>query len=249
MARSGEVKPRFGIHRRPRPLRQVLAGVGALTVLVGGLVAALVWSLGGPGDSRSTPDLATSDPQSTERPRSTESAEPAEPAEPAVPAVRAASDVRPERPEIARLPSGALIPIRAVSTRADGRLDVPDDISTAGWWRGGSRLGDPFGSTLLAAHIDSTTQGLGPYVELLSVQPGQRIVLMSATLEQPFEIRSLRLVPQGSLDGERWIFSARGARRLTLVTCAPPYDASRGGYQNLAIVTATAMADPTERTD
>ena len=150
---------------------------------------------------------------------------------------------------MARLPSGALIPIRAVSTLPDGRLDVPDDIRTAGWWRGGSRIGDLFGSTLLAAHIDSTAQGLGPYVELLSVQPEQRIVVTSATLEQSFEIRSLRLLPQGSLNGERWLFSPRGERRLTLVTCAPPYDASRGGYQNLAIVTATAVANPTARED
>ena len=236
------------MHRRPRPLRQVLAGVGALTLLVGGLVAALVWSMGGPGDSRPTPDIA-SDPQSAEQTTPTESAEPTEPAEPAVSAVRAASAVQPERPEMARLPSGALIPIRAVSTLADGRLDVPDDIRTAGWWRGGSRLGDPFGSTLLAAHIDSTAQGLGPYVELLSVRPEQRIVVTSATLEQSFEVRSLRLLPQGSLDGERWLFSPRGERRLTLVTCAPPYDASRGGYQNLAVVTATAVANPTARTD
>ena len=150
---------------------------------------------------------------------------------------------------MARLPSGALIPIRAVSTLSDGRLDVPDDIRTAGWWRGGSRIGDLFGSTLLAAHIDSTSQGLGPYVELLSVQPEQRIVVTSATLEQTFEVRSLRLLPQGSLDGERWLFSPRGERRVTLVTCAPPYDASRGGYQNLAIVTATAVANPTARGD
>ncbi len=180
-------------------------GVGALTLLVGGLVAALVWSMGGPGDSRPTPDVA-SDPQSAEQ-TPTGSGEPTEPAEPAVSAVRAASAVQPERPEMARLPSGALIPIRAVSTLPDRRLDVPDDIRTAGWWRGGSRIGDLFGSTLLAAHIDSTAQGLGPYVELLSVQPEQRIVVTSATLEQSFEIRSLRLLPQGSLNGERWLFS------------------------------------------
>jgi hypothetical protein len=148
----------------------------------------------------------------------------------------------------AQLPSGAVIPILAVSTQADGRLDVPDDIWSAGWWRGGSRLGDPFGSTLLAAHVDSLGQGLGPYAELLSVQPEQRIVLTSATLEQSFQIRSLRLVKQGSLADEPWMFSPQGLRRLTLVTCAPPYDASRGGYQNLAVVTAVPIAEPTPRT-
>ena len=33
-------------------------------------------------------------------------------------------------------------------------------------------------------------------------------------------------------------------RRVTLVTCAPPYDRARGGYQNLAVVTATPVQGP-----
>jgi hypothetical protein len=223
----------LGIPRRPRlsPLAGMVTGVGAVTLVVGVLVLALIWSSGGPGDSQPTARNSHSD-RVTQR---------------AVPARRAGSVVQPERPLTARLPSGVVLPIRAISSRTDGRLDVPDDIRTAGWWRGGSRLGDPFGSTLLAAHIDSLSQGLGPYAELLSVQPEQRIVLTSATLEQSFQIRSLRLVAQGSLADERWIFAPWGPRRLTLVTCAPPYDASRGGYQNLVVVTATPIADPAAR--
>jgi hypothetical protein len=161
---------------------------------------------------------------------------------PVVPARRVGA-VRPERPLTSRLPSGKVVPVRPVASRSDGSLAVPDDLRFAGWWRGGSRVGDPFGSTLLAAHIDSFTQGLGPYAELLSVRPGQIVVLRSAHLRQAFTIRSLRLVPQGSLVSRRWIYSARGPLRLTLVTCAGPYDASRGGYQNLAVVTAAPQGD------
>jgi hypothetical protein len=134
-----------------------------------------------------------------------------------------------------------------VSTRPDGTLDVPRDISTSGWWRGGSRVGDPFGSVLVAAHIDSRTQGLGPYAALLTVRPGQRVHVTTRHLRQDFTIRSRRLVPQGSLTDERWLFSPAGETRLTLVTCAPPYDNSRGGYQNLAVVTAVPVADPVRR--
>jgi len=123
-------------------------------------------------------------------------------------------------------------------------LDVPDDIDVAGWWRGGSRLGDPFGSILVAAHIDSRTQGLGPFSELLTVEPGARVLVESAGLSQYFEVRSRRLVPQGTLVDDSWIFGASGDSRLTLVTCAPPYDASRGGYQSLAVVTAVPIGSP-----
>jgi hypothetical protein len=164
----------------------------------------------------------------------------------AVPARRAGA-VPPERPTTSRLPSGVVVPLQPADTRSDGSLAVPDDIHRAGWWRGGARLGDPFGSTLLAAHVDSFTQGLGPYSGLLSARAGDRIVVDSAHLEQTFSVVSLRLVPRGTLAQHHWIFSARGPRRLTLVTCAGPYDVARGGYQNLAIVTALPVSDPRTR--
>ena len=165
----------------------------------------------------------------------------------AVPARRAPGVVVPEPPLSARLPSGAVVPIRAVSTRADGELAVPSDVRTAGWWRGVSRLGDPFGSMLVAAHVDSTRQGLGPYAQLLEARPGQRVRVQSAQLVQVFEIRSQRLVPQAPLTAERAMFAPSGPARLTLVTCAPPYVRSRGGYQNLAVITALPVSPPSRR--
>jgi hypothetical protein len=160
---------------------------------------------------------------------------------------RAPSVVVAEAPALATLPSGRQVVVRPVGTTAAGLLDVPSDIDQAGWWRGGSRLGDPFGSTLVAAHVDSRTQGLGPFAELLTVPRGARVVLASEHLAQTFEVRSRRLVRQGSLADETWLFDVSGARRLTLVTCAPPYDASRGGYQNLAVITAVPVSSVDRR--
>jgi hypothetical protein len=151
--------------------------------------------------------------------------------------------VSPEVPTRSVLPGGQVVPIVPAGTAGDGSLAVPEDIRVAGWWRGGSRLGDPFGSTLLAAHVDSFTQGLGPYAGLLSVRAGQRITVSSPHLRQTFSVVSLALVPRGTLAQHPRIFSPSGARRLTLVTCAGPYDPSRGGYQNLAVVTARPVGD------
>jgi hypothetical protein len=148
-----------------------------------------------------------------------------------------------ERPVSSRLPDGVVVPLRPAGTRRDGRLDVPADIRTAAWWRGGALLGDPFGSTLLAGHVDSSTRGLGPFASLLSVRPGQRVVLASAHLRQVFQVVSLRLVRRTTVSRHRGIFSPRGARRLTLVTCAGPYDVRRGGYQRLALVTALPVTE------
>ncbi len=146
-----------------------------------------------------------------------------------------------------RLPSGVVVPIVPVATTTDGLLDVPDDVEWAGWWQGGSRLGDPFGSALVAAHVDSRTQGLGPYAELLEARAGQRVQLTSAHLQQTFVITSLELVAQGPLTDQQQMFAPSGPMRLTLVTCAPPYDVSRGGYQNLAVVTAEPVSAPTRK--
>ncbi len=155
--------------------------------------------------------------------------------------------VVPEPPTRIELPDGHRVPVRAVGTTRNGLLDVPEDIRIAGWWSGGSQLGDPFGSTLVAAHVDSRTQGLGPFASLLGVRPGDRLHLWSKGLHQTFRITALRLRPQGTIGPRSWLHSPAGPRRLTLVTCAGPYDASRGGYQNLAVITATPVTQARSR--
>lgn len=167
-------------------------------------------------------------------------------ASPAAPARRVGS-VLPEAPTSVVLQDGARVPIRPVSTTDDGVLDVPDDIRVAGWWRGGSRIGDPFGSTLVAAHVDSSTQGLGPFAVLLEIRPGQRLTVLTDSLEQTFVVRSLRLRPRGSIGPQSWLHSPAGRRRLTLVTCASPFVPSLGGYQNLAVVVAEPVGAPRAR--
>jgi Sortase domain len=221
------VVTRPGRHRRPRGL----AALSALLLLV---VVVVAWWLVSRHDGF---------PRS-----STSGTRPASVAVPVTAARRASSVLAPEVPSSVRLPSGRVVPVRAVSTTADGALDLPEDIGTSGWWRGGSRLGDPFGSMLVAAHIDSTTQGLGPYAELLRARPGQQVAITSRHLSQVFAVRSLRLVPQGPLGRHPSISAPTGPPRLTLVTCAPPYDRSRGGYQRLAVLTARPLAPPARRT-
>jgi Sortase domain len=150
----------------------------------------------------------------------------------------------PEAPRSLRLPSGRVVPVRPVSTGRDGQLAVPDDPGIAGWWRGSSRIGDPSGKTLLAAHIDSRRR-LGPFAELYAAHPGRRLVLRSAGLRQEFRIHSVRLIGRESLTAHPALYSPSGPRRLVLVTCAPPYDPSRGGYQNLVVLVAEPSGPPT----
>ena len=195
------------------------------------------------GTGSARPDTRSSSSPSGSAPSSPSSSS-SSTAEPVTPARRAESVVAPRRPVRATLPSGRVVPVSGAGTTGAGVLDVPDDVDVAGWWRGGSRIGDPFGSILVAAHVDSDSEGLGPFAELLTVREGARIRLEAHGVRQDFEVRSRRLVPQGSLVDDAWIYDAAGDLRLTLVTCAPPYDSSRGGYQNLAVVTALPLGPP-----
>lgn len=212
-----------GAAGRPAP---VLAAVT-------GLVIALVLAVRGPGPEAEPP--ARPQAEGEDRPAAVR------------PARRAESQVVAEPPRSLRLPDGTTVAVRPVGTRRDGRLAVPADVHTAGWWRGGARVGDPFGAILVAGHVDSRTQGLGPYAALLGARAGQEVEVGTATLRQRFRIRSLRLVPQAPLGERSAVHSPRGPRRLVLVTCAPPYDPARGGYQHLAVVTALPVGRPVRR--
>jgi hypothetical protein len=169
------------------------------------------------------------------------------PAAPAQQAQRLPSSVAAERPTQVRLPGGRLVRVRPTRTLPDRSLGIPDDLGTAGWWRGGARLGDLYGSMLVAAHVDSTDRGLGPFVELLTVGRGARVTVTSAHLTQTYAVSARRIVARDRLPRATWVTSFDGAHRLTLVTCAPPYVKARGGYQNLAVVVATPVGPPTRR--
>ncbi len=215
--------------RRRAPAR-ALALVLGVAAAVGALLLAASVATGGASPAE---DLAAVTAQGTGTGATTSAAS----------APRTGSVV-PEPPQRVVLPSGTTVPVVPVSTTPDGTLDVPADVDVSGWWRGGSRIGDPFGSVLLSAHVDSATEGLGPYAELLGVRPGQTVVLTSEHLRQEYAVSSLRLLDKGPLSQHAWVYSAKGPHRLVLVTCAGPFDPDRGGYQRLAVVTATAVGAP-----
>lgn len=156
----------------------------------------------------------------------------------AKPGAQAGSQRHPARPTLLRLPSDTDVPVRVAETSDRGLLKVPRDIRAAGWWDGGARLADAYGTIVIAGHVDSATQGLGPFAELLSAQPGDRIVASGRGVRQTFAVDSVDRVPKASLDTQDDIFAPSGRLRLVLITCAGQFDPARGGYQDLAVVTA-----------
>ena len=77
----------------------------------------------------------------------------------------------------------------------DGELQVPKHVDHLGWWDGSSWLDDPFGSTVIAGHVDSATEGLGFFAQLLEVRRDDRVQVLGASGQrQTFKVTSVRTV-------------------------------------------------------
>ena len=149
----------------------------------------------------------------------------------------------PEPPRGIQLPNGRRVGHpRGRHHRATGSSTYPPTSSVAGWWSGGSRLGDPFGQ-----HPGRGPRRLADPGARAVRQPARRARRVTGSTSGPRAAADLRghLAAAATAGHDRAgvVRSTRptGPRRLTLVTCAGPYDAARGGYQNLAVIIATPL--------
>jgi hypothetical protein len=224
-------------HRAPVPHRALLLVAVVVVLLTVGTVVAVVVHRGGtPSSNPSHPGRPGA---SGLRPSSAGGGTTFDTT--ARPAVRAGGPA-PERPLTLALPDSVRVPVRPARTLSDGSLGVPHDITIAGWWNGGARVGDPYGAMVIAAHVDSTIQGLGPFASLLSAHRGDRLTVNGAHLSQRFSVARIALVKKTNRSAVAAQFSGLGRDRLVLITCAGPFIPAKGGYQNIAVITARPVA-------
>jgi len=128
-------------------------------------------------------------------------------------------------------------PVVLAPVGADGSLLVPDDVSELGWWIGSAPMGVDVGTTLIAGHVDSATQGLGVFAGLLDAGPGDGITVVDGLgTRHDYVVDAVVQVVKSDLPPE--LFRADGPRRLALVTCSGPFDAQARRYRDNLIVWA-----------
>ena len=91
----------------------------------------------------------------------------------------------------ARAPAGGGQRRRARGPGGRGRaaaLQLPDDADRVGWWRGGSRAGSPFGTAVVAGHLDSATDPAGFLAGLAGLVPGDLVDLASSEEQQRYRV-------------------------------------------------------------
>ena len=135
----------------------------------------------------------------------------------------------------------AQAPVDPVETLADGTLELPVDPQRIGWWTGGSAAGAPYGSVVLAGHLDSRNAGLGFAARMTGLSRGDAVVLSDGGRERRYRVVTRYLLPRKRLEALTALFSGRGAPRLVLLTCGGAYDAARGAYTDNLVVEAVPL--------
>ncbi|HEX2360915.1 MAG TPA: sortase [Jiangellaceae bacterium] len=144
-------------------------------------------------------------------------------------------------PERIDLPGGvysAVVPVATVGSE----LVVPEDPTKVGWWDGSSYVGDPYGSTVIAGHVDVFDRGIGFFFELWNIKVGERVVLSAGDVRQAYKITTVRQVPRTDLVDDAEVFDIAGPPRLVLITCAGEFRPDRGGYSRNLIVVASPVS-------
>jgi len=115
---------------------------------------------------------------------------------------------------------------------------VPENVQHVGWWDGSAWAGEPFGSTVIAGHIDSATAGTGFFARLLKIKVGDTVTVRADSHRLKYRVTSVRKVAKKALATDGQAFKQTGPHRLVLVTCTGNYHRDRGGYDSNLVVVA-----------
>jgi LPXTG-site transpeptidase (sortase) family protein len=114
---------------------------------------------------------------------------------------------------------------------------VPENVRHVGWWDGSARAGEVFGSTVIAGHVDSDTDGIGFFARLLRIKVGDTVTLGGDSHRLKYRVTSVRKVDRKALATQSQAFEQTGPHRLVLITCTGNFHRDRGGYDsNLVVV-------------
>lgn len=140
-------------------------------------------------------------------------------------------------PVVVQLPGIGEVAVVPSGVTADGVAEIPEDISTAGWYQYGAAPGDADGATVLMGHRDSRG-GTGALFALGEVPVGATVTVVDAAgVPHAYrvvsnEVIDKRVVPLAEL------FDRVGPRSLVVISCGGPYDRAAGGYRDNIVLRA-----------
>ena len=129
--------------------------------------------------------------------------------------------------------------IRDIGLEPDGQMEIPDETEI-GWYRYGATAGRP-GATVLAAHV-SWNGTTGPFAQLGSVEPGNRIaVTLDDGTTRHYQVSERATYGKLELPRER-LWRNTGDEELVLITCGGDFNPDLRRYRENIVVYAVPVA-------
>jgi sortase (surface protein transpeptidase) len=133
--------------------------------------------------------------------------------------------------------------VQSVGT-VDRVLQIPPKPWEVGWWEAGVGQGSDHGTTVLVAHLDSRTYGVGPFARAKDLRVGAPMTLRDAQGQaQRYRVSAVDTYLKQVLPYEE-IFAQTGPPRVVLVTCGGQYNRDAGGWDSNVVVTFTPEETP-----
>lgn len=130
------------------------------------------------------------------------------------------------------------MPVESHGLDSIGEMSLPFSPFTAGWYAYGSAPDSIQGSTVIAAHVDSIPEGIGPFSRLRDAQAGMAITVTDQVgAVHLYRVTSVERIAKAEIPLSR-VFTAVGAPHLVLVTCGGEFDRRARSYDDNYIVTA-----------
>ena len=132
--------------------------------------------------------------------------------------------------------------VDAVGVDDESQVEVPEDVTSVGWYRFGPTPGDR-GSSVLVGHVDSAEQGRGALWALHDAETDDVVTVhMSDGSKHDFRVVAREQIDKSELPVAE-LFDREGDPRLTLITCGGDFDTADASYTANVVVTALPMDD------
>lgn len=129
------------------------------------------------------------------------------------------------------------MPVTPVALDRHGDMELPPSPKLAGWYRFGPAPGSHSGAVVLAAHVDTPPDGIGPLAALEELEAGAPLVVRAGDTAFRYRVVSVRRIDKGKLDLDS-LFARDGPPRLHIVTCGGEFDRRTRQYEDNVVALA-----------
>ena len=128
-------------------------------------------------------------------------------------------------------------PVVPVGLEDDGSMEIPEDVSTIGWYDLGVMPGEE-GTAVLSGHVDSRTQGPGAFFDLRHLDVDDTVTIdHDDGTSSEWRVTARTAYPKDELP-IRDIFTRFSDTRLVLITCGGDFDSDTRHYtENIVVYT------------